>query len=148
VTESPGSTAAVPTGRATRVDTGSEPTTAALLSQLSQQSTDLIRGELRLAQAELIEKIKHAGKGGGLFGGAGVVALYGAGALVATAILALALVLPAWLAALVVAVVLLAVAGVLALLGKKEVAQGTPVAPEQTIDNLKRDVAAVKEARS
>jgi uncharacterized membrane protein YqjE len=126
----------------------SETSTGELVNQLTQQSTELIRSELRLAQAEMTEKAKHAGIGVGLFGGAGVVALYGVGALIATVILALALVLPAWLAALIVTVVLFAIAGVTALVGKKQVSQGTPPAPERTIDNVKKDVAAVKGARS
>ena len=117
---------------------------AQLVSRLTQQSTELIRSELRLAQAEMTEKAKHAGVGAGLFGGAGLVALYGVGALVATAILALALVLPAWLAALIVTVVLFAVAGIVALVGRKQVSQATPAAPEQAIDGVKRDIATVK----
>ncbi len=117
---------------------------AQLVSRLTQQSTELIRSELRLAQAEMTEKAKHAGVGAGLFGGAGLVALYGVGTLVATAILALALVLPAWLAALIVTVVLFAVAGIVALVGKKQVSQATPAAPERAIDGVKRDIETVK----
>jgi uncharacterized membrane protein YqjE len=123
---------------------GHEPSTAELVTALSQQSTELIRNELKLAQAEMSEKAKHAGIGIGLFGGAGVVALYGVGALVATAILALALVLAPWLAALIVAVVLFAIAGVVALVGKKQVSEGTPPVPQEAIDGLKEDVATVK----
>jgi uncharacterized membrane protein YqjE len=124
----------------------SDVSTSELISRLTQQSTDLIRSELRLAQAEMTEKAKHAGVGAGLFGGAGVVALYGGGALVATIILALALVMPAWLAALIVTVVLFAVAGVVALMGKKQVSQATPAAPQHTIDSVKQDVDTIKEA--
>jgi uncharacterized membrane protein YqjE len=124
-----------------------EPTTGELVSQLSQQTSRLVRDEVALAKVELAEKAKHVGLGAGLFSGAGVLALYGVGALVATLILALAEVLPAWLAALIVTVVLFAVAGVAALLGKRQVAEGTPVAPEQTIENVKQDLDTVKEAR-
>lgn len=126
--------------------TSSDVSTSELISRLTQQSTDLIRSELRLAQAEMTEKAKHAGVGAGLFGGAGIVALYGGGALVATIILALDLLLPAWLAALIVAVVLFAIAGVVALLGKKQVSQATPAAPRHTIDSVKQDVDTIKEA--
>lgn len=143
---SSGSTSATP---ASSAGTGSaEPSTGELVNQLTQQSTELIRSELRLAQAEMTEKAKHAGIGVGLFGGAGVIALYAVGALIATIILALALVLPGWLSALIVTVLLFAIAGVAALVGKKQVSQGTPAAPEQTIDNVKKDVAAVKGARA
>ncbi len=121
-----------------------EASTSELVTRLTQQSTELIRSELRLAQAEMTEKAKHAGVGAGLFGGAGLVALYGAGALVATAILALALVVPAWLSALIVAVVLFAIAGVVALVGKKQVSQATPAAPRHTIESVKQDVDTIK----
>jgi len=122
-----------------------EPTTSELVTRLTQQSTELIRSELRLAQAEMTEKAKHAGVGAGLFGGAGVVALYGVGALIATIILALATFLAPWLAALIVTVVLFAIAGVVALMGKKQVSQATPAAPQKTIDNVKRDLDTIKE---
>ncbi|MGA8993305.1 MAG: phage holin family protein [Nocardioidaceae bacterium] len=121
-----------------------DPSTAELVTRLTQQSTELIRNELRLAQAEMTHKAKHAGVGAGLLGGAGVVALYGVGALVATVILALALVVPPWLAALIVTVVLFVIAGVVALVGKKQVTQATPAAPQQTIENVKQDVATIK----
>lgn len=121
-----------------------DPTLGSLVHDLSTQIPELVRSELRLAQAELAEKGKRAGTGAGLFGAAGVVALYGVAVLLAAVVLALALVLPAWAAALVVAVVLLAVAGVLALRGKKEVAQATPAAPERAIAGIKEDVETVK----
>jgi uncharacterized membrane protein YqjE len=118
--------------------------TAQLVTQLTEKSAELIRSELRLAQAEMTEKAKHAGVGAGLFGGAGLVALYGVGALIATVILLLSLVMDPWLAALIVTVVLFAVAGVAALLGKKQVTEATPPKPEQTIANVQQDVQAVK----
>lgn len=121
-----------------------EASTSELVSRLTQQSTELIRSELRLAQAEMTEKAKHAGVGVGLFGGAGLVALYGVGALVATIILALALLIPAWLSALIVTVVLFAIAGVVALVGKKQVSQATPAAPKHTIESVKQDVDTIK----
>ena len=117
-----------------------------LVSRLSQQLTTLVRDEMRLAQAELTQKGKKAGIGAGLFGGAGVVALYGVGALVAAAIIALSLAVTAWLAAVIVAVVLFIVAGVLALVGKKEVSAATPPLPQEAIAGLKTDVATVKES--
>jgi uncharacterized membrane protein YqjE len=121
--------------------------TGELVSRLSTEVSDLVRNELRLAQVEMSGKAKKAGMGAGFFGAAGVIALYGVGVLIATAILALALVLDAWLAALIVGVVLLVVAGVAALLGKKKVSEaGSPV-PTETVASVKRDVQAVKEGR-
>ena len=119
--------------------------TSELLSQFSQQTTDLMRQELELAKAELREKGKAAGIGVGAFGGAGVVALYAVGALTAAAILGLAIVLDAWLAALVVGVGYLAIAGILALTGKKKVEQATPPVPEQAIESSKEDVEWTKQ---
>lgn len=124
-----------------------DPSIGQLLVRLSEQTSRLVRDELALAQVELKNTAKHAGVGVGLFSVAGVLALLGAGALVATAIIALALVLPLWLSALIVTVVLFAVAGVAALLGRNQVQQASPV-PEQTIENLKQDVHAVQEARN
>lgn len=118
-----------------------------LVSRLSQEMSSLVRGEFDLARLELTEKAKHTGKGAGAFGAAGLAALYGLGALTATAILALALVMDAWLAALLVGVVLLAIAGCIALFGKKQVSEGAPMKPERATENLRRDVEAVRHHR-
>jgi Putative Actinobacterial Holin-X, holin superfamily III len=122
--------------------------TAELVSQLSNEVSTLIRDELRLAQAEMTQKTKRAGIGVGLFGGSGLVALYGIGALVTAAILGLAVALDPWLAALIVGVALLAIAGVLALTAKSKVSSAGPPVPEQAISGLKADVKTVKESAS
>jgi uncharacterized membrane protein YqjE len=116
-----------------------------LVQRLSQQTATLVRQEMRLAQTELQEKGKHAGKGAGMFGGAGLVALYGAGAVIAAVVLLIATALEPWISALVVGVVLLATAGVLALLGKKQVERATPPKPEQAMESAQDDVDYVKE---
>ncbi|MFJ9391168.1 phage holin family protein [Nocardioides sp. NPDC101246] len=115
-----------------------------LVSRLSTEVSGLMRGELELARLELTEKAKHTGKGAGAFGAAGLVALYGLGVLIAAAILALALVMDAWLAAVLVGVVLLAIAGGIAVFGKKQVSEGVPMKPERAAENLRRDVEAVR----
>ena len=120
-------------------------TTGELVNRLSTQVSELVRGELALAKAELTQKGKRAGIGAGLAGTAGVLALYGVGALVTTAIAALALVLPLWAAALIVAVVIFIVAGVLGLLGKNQLQRATPPLPESTVESVKRDVATLTE---
>ncbi len=122
-----------------------EPTLGQLATQLSEQTSRLVRDEMRLAQAELKEKGKHAGIGIGMFSGAGLLAFFGAATLIATAVLALALVLPAWAAALIVAVVLFVLAAVLGLVGKKEVEQATPAKPERAAASVQRDVTEIKE---
>ncbi len=121
-----------------------EPPLGALVHDLSVQIPELVRSELRLAQAELTQKGKRAGIGAGLFGAAGLLAFFGAATLIATAVLALTLVLPAWASALIVGVVLLAAAGVAALRGKSQVAEATPVVPERAVAGIKEDVETVK----
>jgi len=124
-----------------------ELSTGQLMSQLSEQTSRLVRAELQLAQVELKDSAKHAGLGAGLFSVAGVLTWFGLGALIATAIIALALVTPLWAAAFIVTVVLFVAAGVVALVGKKEVQQASPT-PERTVENVKLDVQEVKEGRN
>jgi hypothetical protein len=119
-------------------------TLGALVHQLSQQIPELIRSEMRLAQAEVAQKGRSAGVGIGMFSVAGLLAFFAVGALVTTAILGLAHVVAAWLAALIVALVLLAAAAVVGLVGKNKVAEATPAAPERAIHGVKEDIATVK----
>jgi Flp pilus assembly protein TadB len=112
-----------------------------LVQRASEQISTLVREEI-----ELTEKGKHAGIGVGLFGGGGVLALYGVGALIATLIIVLSLWMPLWLAALIVTVVLFLVAGVLALLGKKQLTKAVPPEPKAAIESVKADVDEVKQA--
>jgi membrane protein len=115
-----------------------------LVQRMSQQTADLVRKELELAQVEMKEKGKRAGIGAGLFGGAGLVTFYAVGGLIATAILGLSEAVDPWLAALIVTVVLFVIAGIAALVGKKQVDQATPPQPEQAIASTKQDVNEVK----
>ena len=119
-------------------------TLGALVHQLTQQVPELIRSEMRLAQAEVAQKGKRAGVGIGMFSVAGLLAFFAFGSIVATAILALSLVVDAWLAALIVALVLLAGAAVAGVVGKNKVAEAGPPAPERAIQGLKEDIATVK----
>jgi uncharacterized membrane protein YqjE len=116
-----------------------------LVQQLSQQTATLVRKEMRLAQVELQEKGKRAGTGAGMFGGAGLVALYGVGAVVAAVIMLVATAIEPWISALIVGAVLLATAGVLALLGRRQVDQATPPKPERAIESVQHDVEHVRE---
>jgi len=122
--------------------------TGQLIGQLTEQISSLVRNEARLAQAEVTQKAKRLGVGAGLFGGAGLFAFFGLAVLIATAVMALALVVPAWLAGLIVAVVLFAVAGVLALVGKKDVQQAAPPVPTQAIAGVQADIQTVKNGLS
>ncbi|GAB3254109.1 phage holin family protein [Kineosporia babensis] len=128
------------------VPAGHEKSTPELVQDLTRLVPQLARQEVELAKAELAEKAKHAGIGAGAFGGAGLVALFGVGTLVAAAVLGLAEAVPAWAAALIVAAVLLLVAGAMALLGRSQIRQATPPVPRQAVDSTKHDVEAVKES--
>jgi Putative Actinobacterial Holin-X, holin superfamily III len=131
--------------------TGSQPVatqdrpTGELVKDLSEQMSHLVRDELRLAQLEMTRKGKQAGLGVGLFAGSGGIAVYGLGCLIACAVIAIASVLAAWLAALIVGVALLLVAGFAALLGKGRLSKATPPVPEETIGSVKADVDEIKE---
>ena len=131
-----------------RTTPGPEPTLGALVNDLTTQVPELIRSELRLAQAEMAEKGKRAGIGIGMFSGAGLMAFFGAATLITTIVLALDLVMPAWLAALIVTILLFAIAGVLGLMGKKKVDEATPLSPERAVGGVKEDIATVKGQRS
>ena len=119
-------------------------TLAELLSDLSQELSALMHQELDLAKAEVTAKGKRLGVGAGLLIGAGVVALLGLGAVVACVIAALSQALSVWLAALLVGVVLLAIAGVLGVLGKTDIQRASPPVPEEAVESTKEDVAWLK----
>jgi MFS family permease len=118
--------------------------TAELMKALSDQTTTLVRQEIELAKAELTAKGQQMGIGAGAFGGAAVVGLFAFGALSACFVLALSLAMDGWLAALIVAVVYAAVAGVLALVGRKQTQAASPPVPERAISSTKEDVEWAK----
>ena len=132
-------------------DTSSRPSdvsnrsTTELVKTAAEQISRLIRDELALARAEMTAKAKRAGVGAGLLGGGSLFAVYGVGALPFAIGLGLAEAMPAWLAALIVAVVLLAAAGMLAIAGRREVQQAGPPVPEETLESVKAVVDDVTE---
>ena len=117
-----------------------------LVKQLSEQVSLLVRDELKLATLEMTGKAKTAGRGAGLFGGSGVLALYGTGCLLAAGIIALAGVISPWLAALIVGVALFAAAGIAALSGRSQLKKATPPVPSRAAQNVKADVEQIKES--
>jgi hypothetical protein len=117
-----------------------------LVKDLSDQSSALARKEVELAKAEMTLKAKRLGMGAGAFGGAGLAGLFALGALTATLILALSEAMDAWLAALIVTVAYAAIAGVMALIGKNRVEEGSPPVPERAIDSTKEDVEYAKQS--
>jgi type IV secretory pathway TrbD component len=116
-----------------------------LLGSFAQDTTTLMSQEIELARAEIAVQMKRAGTGAGLYGGAAVVAMAGLGALTACAIVALALVLDLWLAALIVGAALLAVGGLLALMGRARMKQVAPPVPERALQSVRQDIGAVQQ---
>jgi len=123
-----------------------DPSAGELLSRLSDELTRLVRDELRSAQLEMSGKAKKLSVGAGMLGAAGLLGWYGVATLVTTAILALSLVVSAWLAALIVAVVLLAIAGTATLLGRKRIQAAAPPVPSMTVKSVQRDVDTLRHA--
>jgi MFS family permease len=115
-----------------------------LVAQITEQTSALVRDELRLAQLEMTRKGKYAGLGAGLLGGGGLFAVFGLATLIAAAVLGLATALPGWAAALVVAGALFVLATVAALVGKRELAAAVPPVPEEALQSVKLDLAALK----
>ena len=115
-----------------------------LVKDLATETSTLVRQELDLAKAEMTERGKRAGKGAGMLGAAALVGLLAAGALTACFITALDDAMPTWLAALIVTVVYAAIAGALAVTGRKQIREAAPPVPEQAIDSVKEDVQWAK----
>ena len=128
----------------TRQAVGDDPTVGALVHDLTEQMSTLVRDEMRLAQTEMTQKGKKAGLGLGMFGAAGFFGFFGFAAVVAGAILLIGLALPYWVSALIVAGALFLVAGIAAMVGKSEVSSAAPMKPDETLESVKEDVATVK----
>src|SRR3954471_17236457 len=125
-------------------DRSDDASASELVKQLSEQTSRLLRQEVELAKTELAIKGKQAGIGAGMFGGAGVLGLFALGALTAAVIAALSLAMATWLAALIVAVLYAAAAGVAALMGKRKVQEAMPPVPEESVESVKEDVQWTK----
>jgi uncharacterized membrane protein YqjE len=125
---------------------GADASVRELVERLSSQVSALIRDEMALATAEMKRKGAQAGIGIGIGGVGAVLALLGLGALVAAAILGLAIVLPAWLAALIVGGVILVLAGAVSAAGIAQVRNSELPIPEQAVQSTKRDIETVKES--
>jgi hypothetical protein len=115
-----------------------------LLRRIPQQISRLVRDEIQAAKSELATKLKAAGLGAGLLIGGAVFALYALGVLISALITGLSAVLPPWLAALVVGLALLVLAGILVFMGIKKLKMGVPPIPNDSIDSVKADIRAVK----
>jgi tetrahydromethanopterin S-methyltransferase subunit C len=115
-----------------------------LLTEVPLLVRELVAGEIELLKQEMIRKLKALGAGAGLIVGAVIVLLGVLGVLLTAAISALSLVMPGWLAALLVAVVLLIVAVILGLIGYRVLKKGIPPLPNETIAGLKKDLNVIR----
>jgi uncharacterized membrane protein YqjE len=120
--------------------------TGELVSRAAAQISTLVRDELALARAEMMEKGKRAGMGGGLLGGAAVFALYGLGLVLALFVVLLDLVWPLWLAVLVVALVVFLVAAAAAYVGRAQLKRAVPPLPSEAVAGVSQDLDVVKHA--
>jgi hypothetical protein len=114
------------------------------MKQLASDLTILVRDQLEAARREMVEKVKQVGMGAGMLSASVVALVFTAACLTAFATIALALIIPAWLGALIVTLFWAAASGVLAIVGRSKVKNAGPLAPEQTIANLKQDISWAK----
>lgn len=126
----------------------SDESVAELVKRAASQTADLVRKEIQLGQVELKDKGRRAGKGVGMLGAAGVVAFYGGGVLIAAAVLGLAEAVEPWLSALIIGIVLLVIAAIVGLVGRKTTTDALPPKPEQTMASVHDDVEHLKEQTS
>ena len=133
---------------AEQTTTGAQaPKKRSLLSLITDVPTlvqELIQREIDLVKTEMITKLKALGIGVGLLVAAAIVVLFAVGVLLTAAVLALSIVLPGWLSALIIAVFLLLVAALIAFIGYRRLQPGIPPVPNEAIDSLKRDLQAIR----
>lgn len=115
-----------------------------IVGDLTSEVAHLARVEAQLAAREIADKAKKGAAGGGMFAMAGVLALYGGAAFALAAGIALSLVWPAWLAAIVVGVVLFAIAGIGALIGRSMLRRAMPPVPDHTMERAREDADALR----
>jgi uncharacterized membrane protein YqjE len=116
-----------------------------LLGDLARDMGTLVHKEVQLAKTEITAKISVAVRGSALLVVAGVLGFVAFEVLVAALVLLIAQTLSPPLAALIVGVVLLLLAGVFALIGLKSLKKGADPVPHQTVETLKEDAQWAKE---
>lgn len=139
---------APPSGPSDPPPSEATPSVGELFARITEQVSRLVRAEIDLVKAELIAKVTRLGIGAALLAAGGVLALYGLGVLIHSAVLGLSNAVAPWLAALIVALAIFAVVGVLVLVGIKQLKAGVPPTPESAVENVKKDVDAVKKGLS
>jgi hypothetical protein len=115
-----------------------------LFSELANETTTLLRQEIQLAKTEMTQKATEAGKDVGLIGAGGALAYAGLLALIAAVIIGLGQLIPMWLSALIVGLVVVGIGYLLIQRGLTALKQIDPT-PRQTIQTLQEDKEWVKE---
>jgi hypothetical protein len=118
----------------------------ALVAQLSEQVSRLVRDELELAELEAKQRGKRLGVAFGALGAAGGLAFFGACCFATAAILALAMIMRPWTAALLVGAGFLIVSGMVGTPGLLGMRFGSRGIGKESVESVKADVAAVREA--
>ena len=109
-----------------------------LFAELTRETVTLVRKEIQLAKAEMTQKASRVGKNVGFLVAGGIAAYTGLLAVIAGVILLLGLVIPYWLSALIVGLVIIAIGAFLALKGINTLRNESP-APRETVETLKED---------
>jgi hypothetical protein len=117
-----------------------------LVSSATRDLSSLVHKEVELAKVEIKKDIAAAGKGAGLFGGAGLTGLFALLFLSAAAAYGIGALIGFGWGLLIVGLLYLVAAAVLGLSGKKKISQVGP--PERTIETVKEDIAVVKSSAS
>lgn len=120
-----------------------EPSIGELFGELARETSELVRQEVRLATAEMTSKAKKAGGYAGVVGAGGALMHASLLAFVAAAVIGLGALVPMWLSALIIGVVLAAVGYLMARSGLGGLARIDP-APQRTIETLKEDAEWLK----
>jgi hypothetical protein len=124
----------------TRTPTADRRGVTRLAADLAVDTSRLVRLEIALAKAEVAEQAKVLGGGVASIAAGVFVLLVAFPVLVASLVLGLAETMPAWLAALLVGLTLVAIAGALVYLGAKRAQRGSNLAPTQTIESARQDL--------
>ncbi len=115
-----------------------------LLGDLYRGASNMIHLEIEIAKTEMSQKASRVGKNVGFLAAGGAIAYAGFLALLAAAIAALAMVMPVWVAALIVGVVVVAIGGILVWSGLRTLQQES-AAPQKTIQTIREDQEWIKD---
>lgn len=115
-----------------------------LFAELARETSTLVRQEVALAKTEMTQKATEVGRDVGVIGAGGAVAYAGLLVIIAAAVLALGLLIPLWLSALIVGVVVVGIGYIMIQQGRSALKRAD-LTPRETIATLKEDTEWVKD---